>query len=158
MCSRVRSREIADDPGRQNPLHDSDRRTNRRLGTALFREPRGLVLRCRGGWSCSPLYCSKSCEATPGLGVRHYPTVVTETAHKMKTACQTKSQAKMTFTFSHSPSRSAKTRSSTVGSQLRHSDPRITLGLYTHVVPQSQRDAVAGLASAISSGQLLTQA
>ena len=46
----------------------------------------------------------------------------------------------------------------TVGSQLRHSDPRITLGLYAHVVPQSQRDAVEGLASAISSGQLLTQA
>lgn len=45
-----------------------------------------------------------------------------------------------------------------VGSQLRHSDPRITLGLYAHVVPQSQRDAVEGLASAISSGQLLTQA
>jgi integrase len=45
----------------------------------------------------------------------------------------------------------------TVGSQLRHSDPRITLGLYTHVIPQSQRDAVEGLASAISSGQLLTQ-
>jgi hypothetical protein len=44
----------------------------------------------------------------------------------------------------------------TVGAQLRHSDPRITLGLYAHVVPQSQRDAVAGLASAISSGQLLT--
>lgn len=45
----------------------------------------------------------------------------------------------------------------TVGAQLRHSDPRITLGLYAHVVPQSQRDAVEGLASAISSGQLLTQ-
>jgi integrase len=45
----------------------------------------------------------------------------------------------------------------TVGAQLRHSDPRITLGLYAHVVPQSQRDVVAGLASAISSGQLLTQ-
>jgi integrase len=45
----------------------------------------------------------------------------------------------------------------TVGAQLRHSDPRITLGLYAHVVPQSQRDAVARLASAISSGQLLTQ-
>jgi integrase len=42
----------------------------------------------------------------------------------------------------------------TVGAQLRHSDPRITLGLYAHVVPQSQRDAVE---SAISSGQLLTQ-
>ncbi len=45
----------------------------------------------------------------------------------------------------------------TVGAQLRHSDPRITLGLYAHVVPQSQRDAVEGLASAIGSGQLLTQ-
>src|SRR5215831_12183335 len=45
----------------------------------------------------------------------------------------------------------------TVGAQLRHSDPRITLGLYAHVVPQSQRDAVEGLASALSSGQLLTQ-
>lgn len=30
----------------------------------------------------------------------------------------------------------------TVGAQLRHSDPRMTLGLYAHVVPQSQRDAV----------------
>jgi integrase len=39
----------------------------------------------------------------------------------------------------------------TVGAQLRHSDPRITLGLYAHVVPQSQREAVDGLA------QLLTQ-
>ena len=37
----------------------------------------------------------------------------------------------------------------TVGAQLRHSDPRITLGLYAHVVPQSQRDAVEGLASAL---------
>jgi integrase len=45
----------------------------------------------------------------------------------------------------------------TVGAQLRHSDPRITLGLYAHVVPQSQRDAIAGLASALSEGQLLTQ-
>jgi integrase len=39
----------------------------------------------------------------------------------------------------------------TVGAQLRHSDPRITLELYAHVVPQSQRDAVDGLA------QLLTE-
>ena len=39
----------------------------------------------------------------------------------------------------------------TVGAQLRHSDPRITLGLYAHVVPQSQREAVDGLA------QLLTE-
>jgi integrase len=45
----------------------------------------------------------------------------------------------------------------TVGAQLRHSDPRITLALYAHVVPQSQRDAVEGLANALSSGQLLTQ-
>jgi integrase len=40
----------------------------------------------------------------------------------------------------------------TVGAQLRHSDPRITLGLYAHVVPQSQRDAVEGLASALGAG------
>jgi len=45
----------------------------------------------------------------------------------------------------------------TVGAQLRHSDPRITLELYAHVVPQSQRDAVEGLANALGSGQLLTQ-
>jgi len=45
----------------------------------------------------------------------------------------------------------------TVGAQLRHSDPRITLGLYAHVVPQSQRDAVEGLAIALGSGELLTQ-
>jgi integrase len=45
----------------------------------------------------------------------------------------------------------------TVGAQLRHSDPRITLGLYAHVVPQSQRDAIEGLASALGSGQLLTE-
>jgi len=45
----------------------------------------------------------------------------------------------------------------TTGVQLRHSDPRITLGLYAHVVPQSQRDAVEDLASAFSSGQLLTE-
>src|SRR5215470_1725134 len=45
----------------------------------------------------------------------------------------------------------------TVGAQLRHSDPRITLGLHAHVVPQSQRDAVEELASALGSGQLLTQ-
>src|SRR5882724_6283937 len=38
----------------------------------------------------------------------------------------------------------------TVGAQLRHSDLRITLELYAHVVPQSQRDAVEGLASALS--------
>ena len=45
----------------------------------------------------------------------------------------------------------------TVGTQLRDSDPRITVELYAHVVPQSQRDAVEGLASALGSGQLLTQ-
>jgi integrase len=45
----------------------------------------------------------------------------------------------------------------TVGAQPRHSDPRITLGLYAHVVPQSQRDAVEGRANALGSGQLLTQ-
>jgi integrase len=45
----------------------------------------------------------------------------------------------------------------TVGAQLRHSDPRITLELYAHVVPQSQRDAIAGLANALTDGQLLTQ-
>jgi integrase len=44
----------------------------------------------------------------------------------------------------------------TVGDQLPHSDPRITLELYAHVVPQSQRDAVEDLASALDSGQLLT--
>ncbi len=33
-----------------------------------------------------------------------------------------------------------------VQAQLRHSDPRITLGLYGHVVPQSQRDAAKDLA------------
>ena len=33
-----------------------------------------------------------------------------------------------------------------VQAQLRHSDPRITLGLYGHVIPQSQRDAVGHLA------------
>jgi integrase len=41
----------------------------------------------------------------------------------------------------------------TVGTQLRDSDPRITVELYAHVVPQSQRDAVEGLASALGSGQ-----
>jgi integrase len=39
-----------------------------------------------------------------------------------------------------------------VQAQLRHSDPRITLGLYSHVIPKSQRDAVSRLAE-----QLLTQ-
>jgi integrase len=45
----------------------------------------------------------------------------------------------------------------TVVAQVRHSDSRIKLELYAHVVPQSQRDAVEGLASALGSGQLLTQ-
>jgi integrase len=44
---------------------------------------------------------------------------------------------------------------SVVQAQMRHSDPRITLGIYGHVVPQSQRDAVEGLAARIES-QLLT--
>jgi hypothetical protein len=52
---------------------------------------------------------------------------------------------------------SAWCRDDLVGAQLRHSDPRITLELYAHVVSQSQRDAVEGLASALGSGQLLTQ-
>ncbi len=45
----------------------------------------------------------------------------------------------------------------TVGAQLRHSDPRITLGLYAHVVPQSQRKAVDKLAGVIRRTQLLTE-
>ncbi len=36
---------------------------------------------------------------------------------------------------------------------MRHSDPRITLGLYRHVVPQSLRDAVSSLAARLG-GQL----
>jgi len=44
-----------------------------------------------------------------------------------------------------------------VQAQLRHSDPRITLGLYGHVIPQSQRDAVGNLAARLD-GQLLTEA
>jgi integrase len=43
-----------------------------------------------------------------------------------------------------------------VQSQLRHSDPHITLGLYGHVIPQSQRDAVSSLAVRLGS-QLLTE-
>lgn len=39
-----------------------------------------------------------------------------------------------------------------VQAQLRHSDPRTTLGLYARVIPQSQRDAVSNLAA-----QLLTE-
>lgn len=46
---------------------------------------------------------------------------------------------------------------SVVQAQMRHSDPRITLGIYGHVVPQSQRDAVERLAARIES-QLLTDA
>lgn len=37
-----------------------------------------------------------------------------------------------------------------VQAQLRHSDPRITLGLYGHVIPQSQRDAVGSLAARLA--------
>ena len=44
-----------------------------------------------------------------------------------------------------------------VQSQMRHSDPRITLGIYGHVVGQAQRDAVERLASRIGF-QLLTDA
>jgi integrase len=44
-----------------------------------------------------------------------------------------------------------------VQAQLRHSDPRITLGLYGHVIPQSQREAVGSLAERLG-GQLLTKA
>ena len=43
-----------------------------------------------------------------------------------------------------------------VQAQMRHSDARITLGLYGHVVPQSQRDAVNNLATRLGS-QLLTE-
>lgn len=39
-----------------------------------------------------------------------------------------------------------------VQAQLRHSDPRTTLGLYARVIPQSQREAVSNLAA-----QLLTE-
>jgi tetratricopeptide (TPR) repeat protein len=47
---------------------------------------------------------------------------------------------------------------SITGAQLlRPSDPRITLGLYAHVVLQSRRNALRDLASALGSGQLLTQ-
>ena len=50
-----------------------------------------------------------------------------------------------------------------VQAQLRHSDPRITLGLYGHVIPQSRRDAVASLAARLANkrrstrSQLLTR-
>jgi integrase len=43
-----------------------------------------------------------------------------------------------------------------VQAQMRHSDPRITLGLYGHVISQSQRDAVGSLAARLE-GQLLTE-
>ena len=43
-----------------------------------------------------------------------------------------------------------------VQAQMRHSDARITLGLYGHVIPQSQRDAMSGLAARLG-GQLLTE-
>jgi len=43
-----------------------------------------------------------------------------------------------------------------VQAQMRHSDARVTLGLYGHVVPQSQRDAMDGLATRLGS-QLLTE-
>ena len=45
-----------------------------------------------------------------------------------------------------------------VQAQLRHSDARITLGLYGHVIPESQRNAVTALADRISGTQLLTRA
>jgi len=45
---------------------------------------------------------------------------------------------------------------SVVQTQMRHSDPRITLGIYGHVIPQSQRDAIESLADRIQ-GQLLTE-
>jgi integrase len=44
---------------------------------------------------------------------------------------------------------------SVVQTQMRHSDPRITLGIYGDVIPQSQRDAVETLADRLE-GQLLT--
>jgi integrase len=43
----------------------------------------------------------------------------------------------------------------TVRAQLLHSDPRITLGLYAHVVPQSQRDASKELAVTLSNNSRL---
>jgi integrase len=45
-----------------------------------------------------------------------------------------------------------------VQAQLRHSDARITLGLYGHVIPESQRNAVTALADRIGGTQLLTKA
>ena len=40
-----------------------------------------------------------------------------------------------------------------VQAQLRHSGPRMTLGLYGHVVPQSQRDAVGDLAERLEANR-----
>ena len=37
-----------------------------------------------------------------------------------------------------------------VQTQMRHSDPRITLSIYAHVIPQSQRDAIESLAGSIA--------
>jgi len=37
-----------------------------------------------------------------------------------------------------------------VQTQMRHSDPRITLGIYGHVIPQSQRAAIESLAGSIA--------
>jgi integrase len=34
--------------------------------------------------------------------------------------------------------------------QIRHSDPRITLSIYAHVIPQSRRDAIDSLAGSIA--------
>ena len=43
-----------------------------------------------------------------------------------------------------------------VQAQLRHSDPRITLGLYGHVIPQSQRDALGSLAARLANTRRTT--
>jgi integrase len=43
-----------------------------------------------------------------------------------------------------------------VQAQLRHSYARITLGLYGHVIPESQREAATALADRIDGAQLLT--
>jgi len=43
-----------------------------------------------------------------------------------------------------------------VQAQLRHSDPRITLGLYGHVIPQSQRDALGSLAARLANARRRT--
>ena len=44
-----------------------------------------------------------------------------------------------------------------VQAQLRHSDARITVRLYGHVIPESQRHAVAALADRVGGTQLLTR-